>query len=154
MNPSCWRMAQICNHTTRCTQAWKSPCSPYVHRDRSRWRQVSFCTSGSHSTPELKNKPLTPPPEMPPIVSPGAKDLAFTTWDNVALLVDKPGKWTSNDVCGKLKFSIGRKWKRGTRERAHKVGHAGTLDPMATGEARIKMASEHGCACLPTSWSA
>ncbi len=39
------------------------------------------------------------------------------------LVVDKPGGWTSHDVVGR-----GRRLC-GTR----KVGHAGTLDPMATG---------------------
>eukprot|EP00854_Cymbomonas_tetramitiformis_P007817 gene7817-9285_t len=44
----------------------------------------------------------------------------------VVLLVDKPKGWTSFDVCGKLKGSL-------RRIGAKKVGHAGTLDPMATG---------------------
>lgn len=39
------------------------------------------------------------------------------------LLVDKPQGWTSHDVVAKAR------WLLGTR----KVGHAGTLDPMATG---------------------
>ena len=39
------------------------------------------------------------------------------------VIVDKPAGWTSHDVVGKVR------WLAGTR----KVGHAGTLDPMATG---------------------
>ena len=39
------------------------------------------------------------------------------------LLVDKPSEWTSHDVVAKVRRLIGIK----------KVGHAGTLDPMATG---------------------
>jgi len=39
------------------------------------------------------------------------------------LLVDKPGGWTSHDVVAKVRGLAGIK----------KVGHAGTLDPMATG---------------------
>lgn len=39
------------------------------------------------------------------------------------LIVDKPAGWTSHDVVAKTR------WLAGTR----KVGHAGTLDPMATG---------------------
>lgn len=39
------------------------------------------------------------------------------------LIVDKPAGWTSHDVVAKAR------WLCGTR----KVGHAGTLDPMATG---------------------
>jgi tRNA pseudouridine55 synthase len=39
------------------------------------------------------------------------------------LLVDKPESWTSHDVCAFLRKRFGLK----------KVGHAGTLDPQATG---------------------
>jgi tRNA pseudouridine55 synthase len=39
------------------------------------------------------------------------------------LLVDKPGGWTSHDVVAKVRGLAGTR----------KVGHAGTLDPMATG---------------------
>ena len=42
---------------------------------------------------------------------------------NGTLLVDKPTGWTSHDVVGKLRGIL--------RER--RIGHAGTLDPMATG---------------------
>ena len=39
------------------------------------------------------------------------------------LVIDKPAGWTSMDVCAKLRRVFGEK----------RVGHAGTLDPMATG---------------------
>jgi tRNA pseudouridine55 synthase len=39
------------------------------------------------------------------------------------LLVDKPLNWTSFDVVKKLKFAL----------KVKKIGHAGTLDPLATG---------------------
>lgn len=39
------------------------------------------------------------------------------------LVVDKPAGWTSMDVCAKLRGVFGQK----------RVGHGGTLDPMATG---------------------
>ena len=39
------------------------------------------------------------------------------------LLVDKDGGWTSHDVVAKARSLFGQK----------KIGHAGTLDPMATG---------------------
>jgi tRNA pseudouridine55 synthase len=39
------------------------------------------------------------------------------------LIVDKPGGWTSHDVVAKIRKLAGTK----------RVGHAGTLDPMATG---------------------
>lgn len=44
------------------------------------------------------------------------------------LLVNKPLQWTSFDVVNKLRYALSR--KTGTRL---KVGHAGTLDPLATG---------------------
>ncbi len=45
-----------------------------------------------------------------------------TTFTSGFLLVDKPGGWTSHDVVAKVRNLAGGK-----------VGHAGTLDPMATG---------------------
>ena len=39
------------------------------------------------------------------------------------IIIDKPQNWTSMDVCGKLRRLYGER----------RVGHAGTLDPMATG---------------------
>jgi tRNA pseudouridine55 synthase len=44
------------------------------------------------------------------------------------LLVDKPLRWTSFDVVGKLRGAM-----RAAAGRRLKVGHAGTLDPLATG---------------------
>jgi tRNA pseudouridine55 synthase len=45
------------------------------------------------------------------------------------LLVDKPKTWTSFDVVNKLRFRI----KHSISVKKIKVGHSGTLDPMATG---------------------
>jgi len=45
------------------------------------------------------------------------------------LLVDKPLEWTSFDVVNKLRYAL--KQKLGIKK--IKVGHAGTLDPLATG---------------------
>jgi tRNA pseudouridine55 synthase len=45
------------------------------------------------------------------------------------LLVDKPLHWTSFDVVNKLRWNL----KRSLGEKNIKVGHAGTLDPLATG---------------------
>ena len=42
---------------------------------------------------------------------------------NGILIVDKPADWTSHDVVGKVRRLAG----------IRRVGHAGTLDPMATG---------------------
>ncbi|HUM50657.1 MAG TPA: tRNA pseudouridine(55) synthase TruB [Chitinophagales bacterium] len=43
------------------------------------------------------------------------------------ILIDKPLDWTSFDVVNKIKFALKRKFG------AIKIGHAGTLDPKATG---------------------
>ncbi len=42
---------------------------------------------------------------------------------NGIIIIDKPRDWTSMDVCAKLRHLLGER----------RVGHAGTLDPMATG---------------------
>jgi tRNA pseudouridine55 synthase len=54
------------------------------------------------------------------------KDINFP--EGYVLCVDKPYEWTSTDVVRKVKYSLERLgWRR------IKVGHAGTLDPLATG---------------------
>lgn len=45
------------------------------------------------------------------------------------LLFDKPYRWTSFDVVNKVKYAIKKRYK----DDKIKVGHAGTLDPLATG---------------------
>ncbi len=45
------------------------------------------------------------------------------------LIVDKPLNWTSFDVVNKLRWNLKQKLK----VKKIKVGHAGTLDPLATG---------------------
>jgi tRNA pseudouridine55 synthase len=47
----------------------------------------------------------------------------LTAADSGLIIVDKPGGWTSHDVVAKIRRLAGTK----------RVGHAGTLDPMATG---------------------
>ncbi len=47
----------------------------------------------------------------------------MTTAPDGVVLVDKPSGWTSHDVVGRMRRLA----------RTRKVGHAGTLDPMATG---------------------
>ena len=49
--------------------------------------------------------------------------------DGVMLLVDKPLHWTSFDVVNKLRWKL----RDITGDKKIKVGHAGTLDPLATG---------------------
>lgn len=49
--------------------------------------------------------------------------------DGASLLVDKPLGWTSFDVVNKLRWAIRNKLGK----KKYKVGHAGTLDPLASG---------------------
>lgn len=49
--------------------------------------------------------------------------------EGMVFLVDKPQGWTSFDVVAKLRGVM----KRVLKVRKYKVGHAGTLDPLATG---------------------
>lgn len=53
------------------------------------------------------------------------EDLNFA--EGVVILIDKPLDWTSFDVVNKIKFALKKKYG------AIKIGHAGTLDPKATG---------------------
>ncbi len=49
--------------------------------------------------------------------------------EGIVLPVDKPYRWTSADLVRKIKFAA----KRHFGKKNLKVGHAGTLDPLATG---------------------
>lgn len=49
--------------------------------------------------------------------------------EGTMLLVDKPSGWTSFDVVNKIRFAAKKKYQ----VKKIKVGHAGTLDPLATG---------------------
>lgn len=52
------------------------------------------------------------------------------------LLIDKPAGWTSFDVCAKIRGRIKAEYReKGEKptKRQLRVGHAGTLDPFATG---------------------
>ena len=49
------------------------------------------------------------------------------------LLIDKPKGWTSFDVVAKVRGIIRTEAKKQGLERKIKVGHTGTLDPLATG---------------------
>ena len=69
-----------------------------------------------HAKPPLPV--VLPPPSLP--------DKGDAAWLNCAVLVDKPTDWTSQDVCSKLKVLLNVK----------KIGHAGTLDKLATGAPR------------------
>lgn len=60
----------------------------------------------------------------------------LTKAEDGILLVDKPAGWTSFDVVAKIRGQIRGEYRaRGEKptKRQQKVGHAGTLDPFATG---------------------
>ena len=61
-------------------------------------------------------------------LSPLSHDIADYP-DGIVLPIDKPYRWTSADVIRKVKFAAFRHF----RKKNLKVGHAGTLDPLATG---------------------
>ena len=46
------------------------------------------------------------------------------------LLIDKPLRWSSFQAVNKLKYILKRKYDL---PKKFKIGHAGTLDPLATG---------------------
>ena len=59
-------------------------------------------------------------------MKPGQK---YNFKEGAMLLVDKPLEWTSFDVVNKIRYAL----KKALNVRKIKVGHAGTLDPLATG---------------------
>ncbi|KAK9866925.1 hypothetical protein WJX84_005917 [Apatococcus fuscideae] len=65
----------------------------------------------------------SPPPRETGIMRKGHLPDDENAWQNAVVLIDKPLEFTSFDVCAKLRGALSIK----------KVGHAGTLDPMATG---------------------
>ncbi len=63
------------------------------------------------------------------MIEPTTKPDDLNPPDGQLLLVNKPFEWTSFDVVNKLRYHIKRSYKL----KKIKVGHAGTLDPLATG---------------------
>ena len=45
------------------------------------------------------------------------------------ILIDKPYRWTSFDVVNKIRYAL----RSFTGKKKNKIGHAGTLDPLASG---------------------
>ena len=66
------------------------------------------------------------------ILKPGNTPLSRNIEDypeGIIIPIDKPYRWTSADVIRKVKFAAIRHFGK----KNLKVGHAGTLDPLATG---------------------
>ena len=53
--------------------------------------------------------------------------------EGIILPVDKPYRWTSADVIRKVKYQAIKHFHK----KNLKVGHAGTLDPLATGDGSL-----------------
>lgn len=49
--------------------------------------------------------------------------------EGITVVIDKPYRWTSFDVVNKIRWNL----KQALKVKNIKVGHAGTLDPLATG---------------------
>ena len=62
------------------------------------------------------------------ILQPFSYDIADYP-EGIVLPIDKPYRWTSADVIRKLKYAAVRHFSK----KNLKIGHAGTLDPLATG---------------------
>ena len=73
------------------------------------------------------------PSEGTPVIPSGAKESLSHEIadypDGIILPIDKPYRWTSADVIRKVKYAAIKHF----RKKNLKVGHAGTLDPLATG---------------------
>ena len=89
---------------------------------RAAFRVLASATDADAPRPKSGKKPVPPPHFLKPPDPPPSVD----AWQNMVLLMDKPKDWTSFDVVGKTR-SMSRKFG------SKKVGHCGTLDPMATG---------------------
>ncbi len=87
-------------------------------------------TSQNHSVPESETKngaKQRPEPEGNGITN--RKSEIERLRKGQVVLIDKPLDWTSFDVVNKMRYAILKKFNL----KKFKVGHAGTLDPLATG---------------------
>ncbi|MEL7377602.1 MAG: hypothetical protein AAFN65_11635, partial [Bacteroidota bacterium] len=82
----------------------------------------------AHPTIQSSNPPTPDPIQpAPENIPPSTPPIDFRA--GALLLVDKPIGWTSFDVVNKLRYALRKRY--GLKK--FKVGHAGTLDPLATG---------------------
>lgn len=63
------------------------------------------------------------------IILPHQPIIDFDTQEGGVFVIDKPLTWTSFDVVNKVRYALAKE----KRAKSIKVGHAGTLDPLATG---------------------
>src|SRR5699024_2458467 len=109
-----WGMAS----TSDWVQLWNSSQIPCQKPARNLKKQ---CAPPKHVMP---NSPHNANPRPTPATKTHIRNRIRMAADNSGLiLVDKPAGWTSHDVVSRTRKIAGTR----------KVGHAGTLDPMATG---------------------
>lgn len=113
--------AQISAVVRRYASSQMSMLTQRLQTGATRHARLIACSAARQEGTRPKVKPPPPKPQIihPPTLPPKGS----STWNNCMLLVDKPLTWTSHDVCAKLKRTLDVK----------KIGHAGTLDPLATG---------------------
>src|SRR5262245_43245691 len=85
------------------------PGPPPPHRWKRSWT-ASGTRSRGHPGCRVRSSPVT-------------ASGADTSVPDGVVVVDKPGGWTSHDVVARARRILG----------VRRIGHAGTLDPMATG---------------------
>ena len=92
-----------------------------------------MAVSDPQPLPSPPAAPQSPEPPRPDPFVPGPGDVLSRDIADypggIVLVVDKPYRWTSADVIRKLKYAAIRHFGK----KNLKVGHAGTLDPLATG---------------------
>lgn len=98
-------------------------CRPRIVASPKSWSRCALSTSAASAASAAAKEPVWIHPERLP------DDVHV--WENAVLSIDKPQGWTSFDVCAKLRGAVAA--LLGKRPKQVKVGHAGTLDPMATG---------------------
>lgn len=117
---------RLCLHHMAAEPLGKRPRSPAASEDRTLLEKDEAVVEPVVQKP--KKKKVLPAPT--PVLA-GALPDDPSVWENAVVLVDKPKGWTSFDVCGKLRGQVAALLRKKNRD--VKVGHAGTLDPMATG---------------------
>ena len=111
----------------------KSPSPPPKHQrtpnnQQQQWRATSRSPAPPPAVATAPSRVVVAAAAVaaPTVVKPGMPLADLQVFNNAAVLVDKPKGWTSFDVCNAIKRALRPLY-------IQKVGHAGTLDPAATG---------------------
>eukprot|EP01025_Chloroclados_australasicus_P065150 TRINITY_DN8835_c0_g1_i1.p1 TRINITY_DN8835_c0_g1~~TRINITY_DN8835_c0_g1_i1.p1 ORF type:complete len:313 (-),score=27.77 TRINITY_DN8835_c0_g1_i1:357-1253(-) len=117
---------RVCFRRNLCRcQSWlvikQVRCAASQPQQTGKQQSVGSKTQPTQNKKESRPKKKEPQPHQ--FVTPPNIPVDRKVWTNACILIDKPLDWTSMDVCAKLRKET----------RVKKVGHAGTLDPLATG---------------------